>query len=342
VSLVLVAGGAGFLGSAVVRRLLGSGERVVILDGFDDAGDGRVAKEERVAVFSRHPFAAVVRGDAADPDFLASVLAGHRPSAVVNATLLPADGPGLGPLLESVRGAGIGVFVHLSDGRLYGPRGEAGRRAKEDEATEPGDDLDLVAKAAEEEALLASGVSFVNLRVFSAVGSAGGPARFPLDALEALFAGEEVVLPDDAPRDFVHTEDVVRGILFAIARRPLGETVNIGTSLAVRPSELVRALASRASREARVSVAGEPKRLPRVADLEKAWQLLGYSPQLGVREIAWELVRARQYPEEAGRAVRFTGASTGAPAEPPRPVSRRELFGFFRRPFEAAAKKRDG
>ncbi len=341
-SLVLVAGGAGFLGSAVVRRLLGSGEGVVLLDGFDDAGDGRALKEQRVAGFSRHPRAAVVRGDATDPGFLTSVLAEHRPSSIVNATLLPPDGPGLGPLLESARGAGLGLFVHLSDGRLYGPRDEVERRAREDEAPEPGDDIDLVAKAAEEEALFASGLPFVNLRVFSAVGSGGGPARFPLDALEALFGGEEVVLPDDAPRDFVHTEDVVRGILFSIARRPLGETVNLGTGLAARPSELVRALAVRAAREVRFSVSGESTRPPRLADLEKAWQKLGYSPQLGVSEIAWEIVRARQYPEEAGRAVSFAERFPSEPVEPPGPVSRRELFGLFRRPFDAATKKRGG
>jgi nucleoside-diphosphate-sugar epimerase len=340
VSLVLVAGGAGFLGSSVVRRLLGTGEGVVLLDGFDDAGDGRAVKEKRIAAFSRHPRIAVVRGDAADPAFFERVLAEHRPSSIVNATFLPRDGPGLAPLLESARGAGIGVFVHLSDGRLYGPRDEADRRAREDEAPEPADDLDLVAKAAEEEALLASGLPFVNLRVFTAVGPGGGPARFPLDALEALFSGEEVVLSDDAPRDFVHVEDVVRGILFAIARRPLGETVNLGTGLAVRPSELVRALAVRAAREARISVSGESPRPPRVADLEKAWQRLGYAPQLGVAEIAWEIVRARQYPEEAGRAGRFAEASPREPVESPRPVSRRELFGLFRRPFDAAAKKR--
>jgi len=338
VSLVLVAGGAGFLGSAVVRRLLGTGRAAVLLDAFDDAGDGRALKEERAAAYSRHPRAAVVRGDAADSAFFERVLAEHRPSSIVNATLLPPDGPGLGPLLESARGAGIGVFIHISDGRLYGPRDEAERRAREDEAPEPGDDPDLVAKAAEEEALLASGLPFVNLRVFSAVGSGGGPARFPLDALEALFGGGEVVLPDDAPRDFVHTEDVVRGILSAIARRPLGETVNLGSSLAVRPSEVVRALAERAAREARITVSGESARPSRIADLDKAWRLLGYSPHLGVAQIAWEIVRARQYPEEAGRALPYADASPPA-REEPRPVSRRELFGLLRRPFDAAARK---
>ena len=264
-------------------------------------------KEERVAAFSRHPRAAVVRGDAADPAFLASVL-GRAPALVHRERDAPPAGrPRAGAAPRSVRGAGIGVFVHLSDGRLYGPRDEAGRRAKEDEALEPGDDVDLVAKAAEEEALLASGVPFVNLRVFSAVGPGGAPARFPLDALEALFGGEEIFLPDDAPRDFVHTEDVVRGILFAIARRPLGETVNLGTGLAVRPSELVRALALRAAREARISVSGESPRPPRIADLEKAWQLSGL--------LARSSGSARSRGRSCARAC--TPKRPGAPCAPP-------------------------
>lgn len=339
-SVVLVAGGAGFLGSAVARRLLGTGESVVFLDAFDEGGDGRALKEERIAAFSRHPRAIVVRGDASDPAVLEPVFREHRPASVVNAMLLRPGGRGIGPLLAAARAAGTGIFVHLSDGRLYGPRDEAARRAREDEAPEPGDDPELLGKAAEEEALLASGLPFVNLRVFAAIGPGGGPARFPQGELEALLGNEEIVLAEDAPRDFVHAEDVVRGVLFAIARRPLGETVNLGFGLAVRPSEVVLALARRAAREPCIVATGESPRPPRIADLDKAWRLLGYAPELGVGEIAWEIVRARLYPAEAGRPSRSSGpAPSGAVPEPPRSVSRRELFGFLRKPFDAAAKK---
>jgi UDP-glucose 4-epimerase len=338
VSLVLVAGGAGFLGAAIARQLLGAGDGVVVLDTFDDAGDGRAMKEERAASFGRHPRVTIVRGDGTDPGFLEGVLAEHRPASVVNAMRLPLDAAGLGPLVEASRQAGVGLLVHLSDAALYGPRDEANLRAREDEPVEPGEDRDLVAKAAEEEAILASGLPFVILRVFAAAGPGAGPARFPLDALEALLAGEEAFLADDAPRDFIHPQDVVRGVLSALHKRPIGEIVNLGFGLASKPSEVVGALAARASKECRFTVTGTSARTPRIADLEKAWRTLGFSPQLGIGEIVWDTVQARLFPAEAARAFQRTQVLAATPADPPKPVSRRELFEMFRRPFDAAKK----
>ncbi|MGA7990305.1 MAG: NAD-dependent epimerase/dehydratase family protein [Thermoanaerobaculia bacterium] len=329
-SRVLVTGGAGFLGAAVVRQLLGAGEDVVLLDTFDDAGDGRASKDERADSVRRHPRLTVVRGDGTDADLLAGLFAEHRPSTIVNAMRLPLDAAGLGPLVEASRQAGVGLLVHLSDAALYGPRDEAGPRAREDEAIEPGEDRDLLAKAAEEEALLASGLPFVILRVFVAAGPGAGPARFPNDALEAVLRDESVLLPDDAPRDFVHVQDVVRGVLFALRRRPIGEIVNLGFGLAVKPSEVVSGLALRVAKECRITVGGTSVRPPRIADMEKAWQTLGFAPQLALAEIVWDTVQARLFPAEAARAYRPADAPASAPADPPKPVSRRELFGMFR------------
>jgi UDP-glucose 4-epimerase len=338
VSRVLVAGGAGFLGAAVARQLLGAGDDVVLLDTFDDAGEGRALKEQRLASLERHPRVSAVRGDGTDAALLESLLLEHRPASVVNAMRLPLDAAGLGPLIEASRQAGVGLLVHLSDAALYGPRDETALRAREDEPIEPGEDRDLLAKAAEEEALLASGLPFVILRVFAAAGPGAGASRFPQDALESLLKDEDVILGDDAPRDFVHPQDVVRGVLFALRKRPIGETVNLGFGLAVRPSEVVRALAARSAKECRLTVRGAAARAPRVADMEKAWQALGFSPQLGLGEIVWDTVRARLFPAEAARAYQRPDVPAAAPSEPPKPVSRRELFGMFRRPFDATKK----
>ncbi len=337
-SLVLVLGGAGFLGSAVARRLLETGERVVVLDTFDDAGQGRTAKEERLESLGRHAGLLVERGDGTDAGILESVLDRHRPATIVNAMRLPPDAGGLGPLLEASRQAGIGILVHLSDALLYGTRDERELRAREDERLDPGEERDLVAKAAEEEALQASGLPFVILRVFAAAGPGAGPARFPGDALEAVLAGEEVFLQGDAPRDFIHPQDVVDGILLAIQRRPIGEIVNLGFGLAVKPSEVVRALATDAGKACTVTVTGTPARRPRIADMEKSWQVLGFSPRLGLAEIVADTLRARLHPAEASREYPSPRSPARAPAEPPKPVSRRELFGMFRRPFDTTRK----
>lgn len=337
-SVVLVAGGAGFLGAAVVRQLLGSGDIVVILDTFDDAGDGRALKEERLASFGRHPRVRVARGDGTSADVVEAVLSEHRPASVVNAMRLPPDAAKLGPLVEASRQTGVGLVVHLSDAALYGPRDEANLRAREDEPIDPGEDRSLLAKAAEEEALLASGLPFVILRVFVAAGPGSGPARFPEDSLDAVLAGEEAFLPDDAPRDFIHAQDVVRGVLFALRKRPIGEIVNLGSGVAVRPSEVVRALAARAGKECRFTVTGTSARAPRVADMEKAWQALGFSPQLGVEDIVSDTVRRSLFPAGAERAEEWREADPIARADAPKPVSRRELFGMFRRPFDGTRK----
>ena len=276
-----------------------------------------------------------MRGDGTDAALLQAVFAEYRPASAVNAMRLPLDAPGLGPLVEASRQAGLGLLIHLSDAALYGPRDEANLRAREDEPIEPGVDRDLVAKAAEEEALLASGLPFVILRVFAAAGPGAGPARFPEDALEAVLAGEEAFLADDAPRDFVHPQDVVRGVFSALRKRPLGEIVNLGFGLAVKPSEVVRALAVRAAKECRLTVIGTAARTPRIADMEKAWQTLGFSPQFGLGEIVWDTVRARLFPGEVVRWDPQPESTPAALADAPKPVSRRELFGMFRRPFDA-------
>ena len=338
-SRVLVAGGAGFLGAAVCRQLVRAGHDVVLLDTFDDAGDGRAVKEERLASLGQHPHVTVVRGDGTDPEGLEAAFASHRPSDIVNAMRLPLDAAGLGPLAEASRQeAGAGLLVHLSDAALYGPRDDAALRAREDEPLEPGDDRDLLAKAAEEEALLASGLPFVILRVFTAAGPGDARALSSRTPSKRFSPTRRSSSPTTRRAISSTPGDVARGVLFALRRHPIGKIVNLGFGLAAKPSDVVRALAARASRECRLQVTGPSGRAPRIADMEKAWQTLGFSPQLGLGEIVWDTVRARLFPSEAARAYEPAEIPVPAAADPPKPVSRRELFGMFRRPFDAAKK----
>jgi nucleoside-diphosphate-sugar epimerase len=337
--LVLVAGGAGLLGFAAARRLLDDGHSVLAADVFGDSGDGRAVTRERAAELKAHPRASVAVADLTDPLVVEALFAEHRPAAVVNAARFDPAGPGGHALRTFAVSAGTGLYIHLSSGALYAPApseegAAAPPHAREDERVDPGDDSGLNAQADEESHTAASGLPYVILRVFDPIAPAMPVSRFPMEALEAILAEEEVFLTGESPRDFVHVEDVARGVALALRKRPLGRTINLGSGSATSPRWILEALAGKAGKPLRLTLlpppAGAP-RPPRIADLEGAWTHLGYSPQHAIEDTLEQIVAARLGRPAPVRPAPETAGSR-AP-EPPRDVSRRELFDMFRRPF---------
>jgi nucleoside-diphosphate-sugar epimerase len=329
--LVLVAGGAGLVGSALAKALFHEADHVVIADRFDEAGDGRAVKEWRAEQLGKHPRATVERVDLTDESALADLFARHRPAAVVNAVLFDLEGPGAGPLMRAARTAGTGLFLHLSDGALYAPGPTPERPAREDEPLEAGGDVALAAKLEEERILQGLGLPAVCLRVFDVVGPMFPPRRFPVEALEAILSGEEVFYEESGWRDFVHIDDVVSGAILAMKKRPIGRTFNLGGGLLVNPRTFLALLARQAGREMNLTVLPPAGALRprRVGNLAAAGELLGWAPVYTVGDIAGSLVKARL---GTGGGREAPSARTRA-REPVRPVSRRDLFNLFRRPF---------
>ena len=332
---VLVAGGAGLLGAAIATSLLDVGEDVVVADRFDGSGDGAEVKEWRAERLAKNPRAGVERLDLADLDALESLFARHRPAAVVNAALFDPAGPGAGPLFRAARAAGTGLLLHLSDGALYAPGPKPERPAREDEPLDAGSDPLLRAKLEEERMLGELGLPAVILRLFSVVGPMFPPRRFPVRELEAILGGEEFTFEEEGFSDFIHVEDVVRGVVEALHRRPIGRVLNLGGGLLVNPRTVLALLARDARRSLRLTVTAPrgPLRPRRAANLDAAFGTLGWSPAYNMGGIVASLLSARQ----GTGGVRSTDArakTAHAPGrEPAGPVSRRELFGIFRRPF---------
>ncbi len=335
----MVTGGCGLLGSAIAERLLEAGEAVVVAELFEDTGDGRTVKEDR-AERLRAKGAEIVRVDLSNPALLWPIFADHRPSAVVNAALFAPDGEGLRPFVSVARAAGIGFFVHLSDAALYGEPTEAGLRAKEDEPLPVKEDPSLRQKAAEEELLREAAMPYTTLRVFPLIGPGFPEWRFPGHAFESILLGDEVVLPDDEPRDFVHIDDAARAAHLALRVRAAGATVNVGSGLEARPSDLLQALAVRSGRPLRFRVDPEAKKpVHRVADTTVAWELLQFASQRGIGDAVEAIAAARLRTETTTSRPRRESASPNrrdgpADSDAPRVVSRREIFSVFRRPFD--------
>lgn len=328
-STILVAGGAGLLGSAVTCRLAGAGETVVAADFLGDSVDGRAVREARAGALGKLANTTLARIDLSSRVRTEPLLRRLRPSAVVNAALFDPRGPGLAPLLECCRSSGVGFFLHLSDAGLYPDPPEPGTPAREDEPRDAGDDPYLAQRLQEEALLEGSGLPYAILRVFSLFGPELPERRRSAQETETLLRGGPAPFSDDEPRDFLHVDDAARGVEAALRSKPFGEIVNLGSGGAVRPTDLIRALSLRAGIAFSFGAAGPPSaRRPRVADTAKASSLLGFSPARtladGVGPIA---VR---------RSPALPAARKPEPAEPS-VVSRRELFGRFRRPFTAGA-----
>lgn len=111
---LFITGGAGFIGSNLVRFAIGQGDKVVNFDKLTYAGN--LASLDSV---KDHPAYAFVRGDICDRALVSRVLAEHRPDAVLNLAAeshvdRSIDGPG-----EFVQTNLVGTFCLLEAARAY-------------------------------------------------------------------------------------------------------------------------------------------------------------------------------------------------------------------------------
>jgi dTDP-glucose 4,6-dehydratase len=138
---VLVTGGAGFIGSHLVRRLLADGhERVVNLDALRYSGN-----LENLSDVAGDPRYVFVHGDICDGGIVERVLREHSIEAVINCaaethvdrsildpnSFARTDVVGTAVLLEASRKAGVGRFLQVSTDEVYGSV-EAGSSTEDD------------------------------------------------------------------------------------------------------------------------------------------------------------------------------------------------------------------
>jgi dTDP-glucose 4,6-dehydratase len=231
---MLVTGGAGFIGSHFVRRLLAAGEEVVVLDKFTYAGNRANLAGLEVDV---------VEGDIADPEAVAR--AGSGCDAVVNfaaethvdrSILTPrdfihTDVVGTQTLLEWARATGA-RHVQVSTDEVYGDL-EAGGRSREDDALRPSSPYSA-AKAGGDLQVLAYVRTYGVDAAITRGANTYGPNQYP-EKLIPLFvtnALDGLPLPvygdGRQVREWLHAEDHCAAVELVLREGAPGEVYNVG------------------------------------------------------------------------------------------------------------------
>ena len=249
---VLVTGGAGFIGSAVARRLVREGyERVVVLDKLTYAGNRSTLREIEGA-----PAFRFVEGDIGDGTLVRSLLDEERVEGIMHlaaeshvdrsidspAAFVETNVVGTFRLLESALDHFRGMdevgraafrFHHVSTDEVFGDLPFDGSRFNEETPYAPSSPYSA-SKAASDHFVRAWGHSFGLPVVLSNCSNNYGPYHFPeklipltiINALEGREIG--VYGTGGNVRDWLHVDDHAEALERVLGRGRLGESYNVG------------------------------------------------------------------------------------------------------------------
>jgi dTDP-glucose 4,6-dehydratase len=263
---ILVTGGAGFIGSAFLRRFVPREpqHRFVNVDKLTYAANLR-----SVASIASLPNYAFERADIADPEAVEGLFARHDPDVVIHFAaeshvdrsihgpreFLRTNVEGTFHLLEAARrrwGRDRGRFHHVSTDEVYGSLGETGRFV-ETTAYDPSSPYSA-SKAASDHFVRAYARTY-GLRVsITNCSNNYGPYQFPekLIPLMTLHALERKPLPIYGRgvnvRDWLHVDDHVEAVWAVVMRGRAGETYNVGGDSERRNVDVVDAICASVAR----------------------------------------------------------------------------------------------
>jgi dTDP-glucose 4,6-dehydratase len=269
---LIVTGGAGFIGSAVVRRAVGEGRQVVNLDALTYS-----ASLDNVASVAAAPDYAFERADICDPAAVAAIFERHQPDALMHLAAeshndRAIDGPidfvrtnvlGTAVLLEAARLYWAALppgrreafrFHHVSTDEVFGALGESGAFS---EATpyDPNSPYSA-SKAGADHLVRAWGRTYGLPVVITNCANNYGPFQFPEKLIPTVVVraleGKTIPVYGDGRqvRDWLHVDDHAEALLTVLDRGRLGETYCIGGDSTRRNIEVVRMLCEALDRHA--------------------------------------------------------------------------------------------
>ena len=299
---ILVTGGAGFIGSHLVEKLLTSGHDVAILDDFNDFYDPQI-KHTNIAGFAKKVTVchvdlrdgAAVRNlfhrEKVDAIAHLAARAGVRPSIQHPQLYYDTNVSGTLHLLEAARVTGVERFIFASSSSVYGAS-KTVPFSEDQQLTQTLSPYGATKIAGE---FLCSTYSHlyqmrvVALRYFTVYGPRQRPDLAIHQFTRRIYAGQTIDQFGDGStrRDYTYIDDVIQGTMAALQYQgPLYDVFNLGESETIQLKELISAIENALGKKAKVNrLPEQPGDMPLTcADISKARKLLGYKPTTKLSE----------------------------------------------------------
>jgi len=295
----LITGGAGFIGSHLVRALLNDKNiRITIIDNFDPFYPRQVKllntdgfeKHQQVLLLDRNlddlsSFELQkILPQKVDVIVHLAAKAGVRPSINDPLAYQRTNILGTQMLLDFAKESGVKQFVFASSSSVYGVNKNL--PWKEDEQLQPISPYAMTKLAGEMAGHVFSSlydIRFIALRFFTVYGPSQRPDLAIHKFVKSILSGQPITMYGDGStsRDYTYVGDIVNGVLSAINYdQSMFEIINLGNSYSVSLKELVSNLEKVVNRKAMIDNQNEQAGdVPQTfADITRAKQLLNYQP----------------------------------------------------------------
>ena len=300
---VLVTGGAGFIGSHLVKKLLDKNWRVIVIDDFNDFYDPRL-KRKNISGFLKNKDFKLEKGDITDKDFIHKVFRKYQPPYIVHLAARAGVRPSLkNPLLytrvnilgtlnilEEAKNYPVKNFVFGSSSSIYGENKKI-PFSESDETENQISPYAITKKAGEHICRMYSDLNKIPmtcLRFFTVYGPRQRPDLAIFKFMVNIIKNKPIELYGDGTtsRDYTYIDDIVDGAYRSLLKPFKFEIINLGNSRPVTLKKLITLVEKTLGKNARI------KKLPRqpgdvertYADIKKAKKLLGWKPKTNIEE----------------------------------------------------------
>ena len=301
---MLVTGGAGFIGSHLVDKLLEQGYEVIGIDCFTDYYS-REIKEKNIQNALNHKNFELIAEDILEMEeypevdyvFHLAAQAGVRASWGKSFEIYTRNNiEATQRLLEFYKEHEIKKIVYASSSSVYG---DAELPMKEETILKPVSPYGVTKLAGENLCYLYwknYGVPVTSLRYFTVYGPGQRPDMAISKFVRAILNGEEITVYGNGrqTRDFTFVDDIVEATILAAKSNIVGEVFNVGGGSRISVNELIGIMENIIGKKAKVKYVEKQKGDVRdtLADITKTTRLLKWTPKIKIdeglrRQIKW-------------------------------------------------------